>query len=52
MGIISVGQSLALGFVAGIQAGETVQVMVLGRAHDAVVLAEPPFDPAGARLRR
>jgi len=47
----SVGQSLALGFVAGVQAGETVQVMVLGQPHDAVVLAEPPFDPAGARLR-
>ncbi len=47
----SVGQSLALGFVSGVEAGETVQVMVLGRAHDAVVLAEPPFDPKGARLR-
>ncbi|WP_299876013.1 FAD-dependent oxidoreductase [uncultured Sulfitobacter sp.] len=47
----SVGQSLALGFVSGVEAGETVQVMVLGRAHDAVVLAEPPFDPKCARLR-
>ena len=47
----SVGMSLALGFVSGIAAGETVEVMVLGRAHKATVLAEPPFDPKGERLR-
>jgi dimethylglycine dehydrogenase len=46
-----VGQSLALGFVKDVQAGDTVEVMVLGRPHQAVVLAEPPFDPKGARLR-
>ena len=47
----SVGLSLALAFVSGVAAGETVDVMVLGRPHKATVLAEPPFDPAGARLR-
>ncbi|WP_432816925.1 GcvT family protein [Sulfitobacter sp. JB4-11] len=47
----SVGQSLALGFVKDVSAGDEVDVMVLGQAHKAVVLAEPPFDPAGARLR-
>tara|TARA_R110002049_G_scaffold10127_1_gene50104 strand:- start:58962 stop:61385 length:2424 start_codon:yes stop_codon:yes gene_type:complete len=46
-----VGQSLALGFVRGVAAGDVVQVMVLGAPHDAVVLAEPPFDAAGTRLR-
>jgi dimethylglycine dehydrogenase len=47
----SVGQSLALAFLRNVEPGETVQVMVLGRPHDAVVLAEPPFDPNGERLR-
>jgi dimethylglycine dehydrogenase len=47
----SVGQSLALGFVAGVDPGETVEVMVLGQPHRATVLDRPPFDPEGARLR-
>ena len=47
----SVGMSLALGFVKGDSAGDVVDVMVLGRAHKATVLAEPPFDPTGSRLR-
>ena len=47
----SVGMSLALAFVKGVQAGEIVDVMVLGVAHKATVLAEPPFDPKGVRLR-
>ena len=47
----SVGQSLALGFVKGIAAGQRVEVMVLGRAHGAVVLEAAPFDPEGVRLR-
>jgi len=47
----TVGQSLALGFVTDAQAGDEVEVMVLGRPHRAVVLSEPPFDPKGERLR-
>ncbi|MCZ4352417.1 FAD-dependent oxidoreductase [Roseovarius aestuarii] len=47
----SVGMSLALGYVKGAEAGDTVDVMVLGRPHKAVILAEPPFDPKGERLR-
>ncbi len=47
----SVGKSLALGFVKNAEPGETVEVMVLGRPHKAVILPEPPFDPSGARLR-
>ncbi|MDA7424212.1 GcvT family protein [Thalassococcus lentus] len=49
----SVEQSLALGYVrAGTaQAGDTVEVMVLGQPHQAVILHEPPFDPGGQRLR-
>jgi dimethylglycine dehydrogenase len=47
----TVGQSLALGFVTGVEAGDTVEVMVLGQPHRAQVLADPPFDPKGARLR-
>ncbi|MBW4962853.1 FAD-dependent oxidoreductase [Sulfitobacter sp. CW3] len=46
-----VGQSLALGFVKNVKAGERVHVMVLGVPHGAVVLDQAPFDPAGARLR-
>jgi dimethylglycine dehydrogenase len=47
----SVGKSLALGYLKGVIAGETVQVMILGKPHDAIVLAEPPFDPNGEKLR-
>ncbi|KIN72249.1 GcvT family protein [Sulfitobacter guttiformis] len=47
----SVGMSLALGYAKGVVAGDSVEVMVLGVAHRATVLAEPPFDPDGARLR-
>jgi dimethylglycine dehydrogenase len=48
-----VGQSLALGFVkAGTaRAGDKVDVMVLGQPHAATILQDPPFDPAGAKLR-
>jgi len=46
-----VGQSLALAFVKDVAAGDTVDVMVLGTPHKAVVLAEPPFDPKGEKLR-
>jgi dimethylglycine dehydrogenase len=47
----SVGQSLALGFVSGAVAGDEVEVMVLGVAHKAVILAEPLFDASGEILR-
>jgi dimethylglycine dehydrogenase len=47
----SVGQSLALGFVKDSVPGDRVEVMVLGRPHGAVILAQPPFDPTGERLR-
>ena len=47
----AVDMSLALGFVRDVSPGDRVEVMVLGRPHGATVLAEPPFDPAGARLR-
>ncbi|MEM8693072.1 MAG: FAD-dependent oxidoreductase [Pseudomonadota bacterium] len=47
----SVGQSLAMGFVTGAEAGDQVDVMVLGQAHRAVILDAPPFDPEGLRLR-
>ncbi|MCQ0093329.1 FAD-dependent oxidoreductase [Roseovarius sp. M141] len=47
----SVGMSLALGHVKGAVPGDTVDVMVLGRPHRAVILTAPPFDPSGARLR-
>ncbi|MGB7317940.1 MAG: FAD-dependent oxidoreductase [Planktotalea sp.] len=47
----TVGMSLALGFVKDAKPGDAVEVMVLGQPHRAVILAEPPFDPSGARLR-
>ncbi|MEM5519233.1 FAD-dependent oxidoreductase [Sulfitobacter sp. AS59] len=47
----AVGQSLALGFVKDVKAGERVDVMVLGVPHGAVVLEHAPFDPQGVRLR-
>lgn len=48
----SVGMSLALGYLKpNIKAGDQVVVMILGKPHKAVVLAEPPFDPKGEKLR-
>ncbi|MBI1418044.1 MAG: FAD-dependent oxidoreductase [Limimaricola sp.] len=46
-----VGQSLALGYLKGIEPGAAVDVMILGRPHRGVVLDAPPFDPDGVRLR-
>jgi dimethylglycine dehydrogenase len=43
--------SLALGYVNGASAGDRVQVMILGTPHAGTILAEPPFDPKGERLR-
>lgn len=48
----SVRKSLALGYVKNLHAGQEVQVAILGRPHKAIVLAEPPFDPKGERLRQ
>ena len=47
----SVNMSLALGFVKGIESGEELDVMVLGKPHKATVLSEPPFDPESSILR-
>ena len=47
----SVGMSLALGYVRDAVPGDSVEVMVLGRPHKAVILHQPPFDPAGGKLR-
>ena len=47
----TVEKSLALGFLKGVEPGAEVDVMILGKPHRGIVLAEPPFDPAGARLR-
>jgi dimethylglycine dehydrogenase len=47
----SVGMSLALGYVKNAVPGDQVEVMVLGQPHKAVILAKPPFDPDGDRLR-
>ncbi len=49
----SVGLSLALGYIRAEAAkpGDAVTVAILGRPHDAVILARPPFDPDGKRLR-
>ncbi|MEP3331240.1 FAD-dependent oxidoreductase [Sedimentitalea sp.] len=45
------GKSLALGFIRAAIPGDRVEVMVLGKPHGATILAEPPFDPKGTRLR-
>ena len=49
----SVGQSLALCYLlTGLtNPGDRVVVQILGRPHQATVLARPPFDPDGLRLR-
>ncbi|OWU83584.1 dehydrogenase [Oceanicola sp. 22II-s10i] len=47
----SVGQSLALAHLKAGAPGDRVEVMILGRPHKGTILAEPPFDPEGHRLR-
>jgi dimethylglycine dehydrogenase len=49
----SVGKSLAIAYLkSGLtKSGDTVHVAILGQDHTARVLAEPPFDAAGLRLR-
>ncbi|MBC6405824.1 MAG: GcvT family protein [Rhodospirillales bacterium] len=49
----SVGKSLALGYIkiGAVKAGDAVHISVLGRPHSARLLAAPPFDPEGLRLR-
>jgi len=49
----SVEKSLALGFVKDgtAQAGDTVEIFILGKPHKATLLAQPPFDPKGEKLR-
>ena len=49
----SVGKSLALGFVkAGTaQPGDRLSISIVGKPHQALLLAEPLFDPAGTKLR-
>ena len=49
----SVGKSLAMGYLrAGLaEPGDKVEIAILGEPHEAVLLAAPPFDPEGARLR-
>ena len=47
----SVGKSLALAYLRNATAGQEVDVMILGKPHRGVVLARPPFDPDGTKLR-
>ncbi|MCB1834962.1 MAG: aminomethyltransferase family protein, partial [Geminicoccaceae bacterium] len=49
----SVGKSLAIAYLKAGSAGpgDAVEVAILGRPHGARILAEPPFDPGGERLR-
>ena len=49
----SVGKSLAVGFANPAMAGpgDEVEVFILGQAHKARILHEPPFDPSGSKLR-
>jgi dimethylglycine dehydrogenase len=49
----TVGKSLAMGYVNNDVAGETTDfgVELMGEVRPAVRLAEPAFDPSGARMR-
>jgi dimethylglycine dehydrogenase len=47
----AVDMSLALGYLKDVSAGAQVDVMILGKPHRGVVLAKPPFDPKGKKLR-
>ena len=46
------GKSLAIAYLKPtVTPGSEVHVYLLGKPHKATVLAKPPFDPEGARLR-
>ena len=49
----TVGKSLAIGYAreGTVAAGDEVDIFILGKPHRATVLAEPPFDATGRRLR-
>ena len=49
----TVGKSLAIGYAreGTVAAGEEVDIFIVGKPHRATVLAEPPFDATGTRLR-
>ncbi|MEC8805467.1 MAG: FAD-dependent oxidoreductase [Pseudomonadota bacterium] len=49
----TVGKSLAIGYAreGTVAAGDEVDIFILGKPHRATVLAEPPFDSTGTRLR-
>ena len=49
----TVGKSLAIGYAreGTVAAGDEVDIFILGKPHRATVLAEPPFDATGTRLR-
>ena len=47
----TVGMSLALGYLKNVNAGDDVEVMILGRPHRGKILEAPPFDPEGQILR-
>mgnify|MGYP001065209271 CR=1 FL=1 len=49
----SVGASLAIAYLkaGAVKPGQPVTVAILGQDHSARVLAAPPFDPEGSRLR-
>jgi dimethylglycine dehydrogenase len=48
-----VGASLALGYIPAELASENskFEIEIIGERHEAVRLAEPPFDPSGALMR-
>jgi dimethylglycine dehydrogenase len=46
-----VNKSLALCYLKNVTAGDSLDVMILGKPHHAVVLPEAPFDPKGEKLR-
>lgn len=49
----SVGKSLAICFLnhGTAVAGDQVDIFILGKPHKATLLAAPPFDPKGEKLR-
>jgi dimethylglycine dehydrogenase len=49
----SVGKSLAIGYAGSglVQAGDEVEIYILGKPHVARVLDAPPFDARGEKLR-
>jgi dimethylglycine dehydrogenase len=49
----TIGTAIALSYLpaGAVKAGDKVEIEILGEMRPARILAEPPYDPSGSRMR-